>query len=188
MPTTKTRTKAAQKRKYTFLARLGGALIDRRVTTVPYTHAVVAQRDEAFYRIEAYSHKPSEDDLDVFGYSTRIAAARPGDLMDPSVRSRFNVITEDDILEAKERIEGGFEAFCERARQQRIDEFEEHKRGGGYSIRVRNWLKWDEVAEAQDACEYWLANGYKLMRVIRLETASAIDSSRTNGRTSRRRR
>jgi hypothetical protein len=164
------------KKKITWVARYDGAIVDRRTTHVPYTHALIVQRDEEGERLEAYSNVLSKTERKYFEFENAIANSKVGDPFPnypgqpPSRQMHF--IRNPLRIEkwAKETVEGGIEGFLARTRQKRIEQFERSKRHGGFDIRVKDWLRQEEVAVAAKRS----AVGYKLFVIVPVESEEAV--------------
>jgi hypothetical protein len=90
----------------------------------------------------------------------------------------LNTISIHSIERAKEEIQGGFEAYFQRHRGDRIQRFEQKKADGGFEPKVERWLRQEEVAAKTadynerhaDDPGYW-----KFMRIVSVESVEGRD-------------
>jgi hypothetical protein len=145
-----------QKRKPTkmqYSAKLNGAVVGRRVSHVPYTHAIVLQESEDRAHKDAYATEPDDWLREHYNEDVQIANSRPGDKHPRWGRSKhlwLSTISARTIEEAKKGIEGGFNAYFQRYREDRIKRFEEEKAKEEFEPKVVKWLRLEELAEQSE--------------------------------------
>jgi hypothetical protein len=141
--------------KTKYIARLDGVVVGTRRSDRTYTHAIVAQLDEALARAEAYSYLPTNSDLNNFNYYTEIAeqgiqhrfARRPS----ASEPWRTDADSVEQIHAALYWIEGGWDAYVAKMREIAICRFEAMKEKGAYEPKVIAWAGRPDLARKRAA-------------------------------------
>jgi hypothetical protein len=178
-------TKKPKPRKIQYVAKLDGVIVGRRVSHVPYTHAVVLQENEDRAREDAYETEPEDWLREHYDEDVQIANSRPGARHPRWGRSKhswLNTISVHSIERAKKDIEGGFEAYFQRYREDRIKRFDEEKAKGEFEPKVAKWLRQEELAEqtARYNQEHAENPGYwKFVRVVSAESIEGVSIAKS---------
>jgi hypothetical protein len=167
-----------KQKKFTWIVRYDGVEFGRRTTHVPYTHALIVQRSEEADR--AYADNPSDEhnkyERGFFLQKTQWAKGRIGDLKYPGVSSRsalsWEKLTTEDTETANQQIEGGFDGWLARSRQEQINIIEERKREGYYDLCVNMWMRGEEAARLTKRVrdeDFLRVNNYVFAKVVPTE-------------------
>ncbi|CAN5142591.1 hypothetical protein BH10PSE10_BH10PSE10_04710 [soil metagenome] len=178
-------TQRPKPRKIQYSAKFNGAVVGRRVSHVPYTHAIVVQESEDRAHKDAYAPEPEDWLRQYYNEDVQIANSRPGakhPRWDRSKHSWLSTISARGIEEARKNIEGGFEAYFQRHREDRIKRFEEEKIKGAFEPKVVKWLRQEELAEQTDRYkrEHVENPGYwKFVCVVSSESVEGISIAKS---------
>jgi hypothetical protein len=121
----------------TYTATWEGKIVGTRKSPRPYKYAIIVQRDQEADRKYAYEFVPANKGS--FDYYVQIATATPGVSLRPKGWNFDTSYDAGQIEEAKKHIEGGWEGFAARERQQKINRFEALLAKGGYEPFVHGW-------------------------------------------------
>jgi hypothetical protein len=153
-----------------YIARLDGKIVGRRTTKArTYTHAIVVQRIEELARKDAYEYTATKEDRRSFDYYTAVAA-RTTETQVPHPAGFNYTSSASEIADAKQRIEGGFDAFIARKRADYIERFEAHKAKGGFEPQVAAWA--GRLDLAQKAVGQHTHGGCRLVAIVPAEEAA----------------
>lgn len=134
--------------KTNYVARLEGKIVGKRSTASrTYSHALVVQNVEEFARKRAYGYTSTDTDSSNFEYYSIIAQQTAGVPCRPRDWKFDTTFTQDDIDEAKKRIEGGFDAYVRRLRDAAIATFEANKANGYFEPHVATWCGRPDLAQ-----------------------------------------
>ena len=110
------------------------------------THAVAVQDDaDAFYHW-AHNYVPNETDRKNFAYDSKRAVQIVEQYL-AEWKYQMPDSVESQISEAKAKVEGGFEAYAERLRQEKIRMYEERLAKGGFLPYVARWCGRPDLAQ-----------------------------------------
>jgi hypothetical protein len=123
-----------------------GKVVGIRKSDRIYTHAVVVQDDaDAFYHW-AHNYVPNETDHKNFAYDSERAVQ-----IVEQYRAEWKYLrphyVESQIAEAKAKVEGGFEAYAERLRQEKIQMYDDRLAKGGFLPYVAGWCGRPDLAQ-----------------------------------------
>jgi hypothetical protein len=123
-----------------------GKVVGIRKSDRIYTHAVVVQDDaDAFYHW-AHNYVPNETDHKNFAYDSERAVH-----IVEQYRAEWKYLrphyVESQIAEAKAKVEGGFEAYAERLRQEKIQMYDDRLAKGGFLPYVAGWCGRPDLAQ-----------------------------------------
>jgi hypothetical protein len=105
--------------KTNYQVTFNGKVVGIRKSDRIYTHAVVVQDDaDAFYHW-AHNYVPNETDRKNFAYDSKRAVQIVEQYLAEWKYQKPDYV-ESQISEAKAKVEGGFEAYAERLRQEKI--------------------------------------------------------------------
>jgi len=111
-----------------------------------YTHAVVVQDDaDAFYHW-AHNYVPNETDRKNFAYDSKRAVQIVEQYLAEWKYQKPDYV-ESRISEAKAKVEGGFETYAERLRQEKIQIYEDRLAKGGFLPYVAGWCGRPDLAQ-----------------------------------------
>lgn len=168
--------KADKNAKLKFIAKLDGEIVGHVMSRIPYTHAVIARRNEQAERAYAYRAEPLDVERGMYSAYEQDAAGRVGELSSYGIRKRgragpFDRLSHRDIEYAKLQITGGFAAWFECHRRERIADFVAALRDGAFNLRVIRWLRSEQAAAARpnpDQTQY--APYYSFWKVVPAES------------------
>jgi hypothetical protein len=139
----------------TYEAHHAGKLVGSCESVRVYSHALIVQDDIEKHRAWAYGYRPSKTDRSNFDYYSDAAAKQVGE-----PRGVFGHYTEQEIVEAKARVAGGWEGFAARARQLHIDGFEEKIAKGGFDPYVATWAGRLDLAQKAAGSKQYIGPRY----------------------------
>lgn len=133
-----------------YVARYNGEIVGTRTTASrTYTHAVVAQWNEAESRAAAYGYKATETDRKNFNFYSFIAQQEPGKICTPPGWRMTTTFTAEEITKDKALVDGGFDAYAERQRQRNIEWFELRLSEGYFKPFVATWCGRLDLAQKE---------------------------------------
>lgn len=151
-------------------AHYNGKLVGTRSTaTRAYTHAYVLQYNEKLERAEAYGYAGDAADRRNYDWYKSTVDRGVGQPRWPGdTYLKHVMIEEGDVVEARERIEGGFDGYVARERQKLIDRFEHKLRTGGFEPYVGGFAASERLAQkaALTWCRRWPSGGCAFLAVV----------------------
>ena len=131
--------------KTNYQVTFNGKVVGIRKSDRIYTHAVLVQDDaDAFYHW-AHNYVPNETDRKNFAYDSKRAVQLVEQYLAEWKYQKPDYV-ESQISEAKAKVEGGFEAYAERLRQEKIQMYEDRLAKGGFLPYVARWCGRPEFA------------------------------------------
>ncbi len=113
----------------TYIAKFDGKIVGKRTTKDrTYTHAVVVVASQEYYRKAAYDYVATETDKSNFRFYVQVAEGR----------SPYGQ-TNQEMIDASVRIDGGFDAYISRVRDREIQRFEQDILDGRFLPKVATW-------------------------------------------------
>jgi hypothetical protein len=148
--------------KINYVAKLDGTIVGSRTSPRTYTHAVIIQWNAEYFRTKAFGYKADDTDRSNFKFYTKEAAHTVESYI---ADSKWTPVDEaaKRIADAKQRIEGGFDAYVARVRQDGIDRFEKGLEGG-YQPGVATWCGRLDLAR-KEASKFAKRLGAEIARV-----------------------
>ena len=132
--------------KTNYQVTFNGKVVGIRKSDRIYTHAVVVQDDaDAFYHW-AHNYVPNETDRKNFAYDSKRAVQIVEQYLAEWKYQKPDYV-ESQISEAKAKVEGGFEAYAERLRQEKIQIYEDRLAKGGFLPYVAGWCGRPDLAQ-----------------------------------------
>lgn len=155
-----------------YVAKLDGKIVGTRTTkNRTYSHAIIAQRDEAKARDAAYNYKPTKTDRSNFDYHVSIVACE-GKVITPTpamsdlrkANDAGQVInawatgkryvsgySAEDIAESKAKIKDGFDGYLVYLRNKAIETFEANLADGYFKPGNAAWAGRLDLAQKEAA-------------------------------------
>jgi len=154
-----------------YLARHAGQIVGKRTTeNRTYSHAYVMQYSETKARDAAYGYVATKQDRKTYDwYADKVARGVGARAWPDSEYLADVLLTEKDITEAREQIEGGFDGYVARLRQNHIDHFERNLAKGGFSPFVGGWASRPDLAEK--AARQFETRGCDFVAIVATEVA-----------------
>jgi hypothetical protein len=132
--------------KTNYQVTFNGEVVGIRKSDRIYTHAVVVHDDaDAFYHW-AHNYVPNETDRKNFAYDSKRAVQIVEQYLAEWKYQKPDYV-ESQISEAKAKVEGGFEAYAERLRQEKIQMYEDRLAKGGFLPYVAGWCGRPDLAQ-----------------------------------------
>jgi len=132
--------------KTNYQVTFNGKVVGIRKSDRIYTHAVVVQDDaDAFYHW-AHNYVPNETDHKNFANDSKRAVQIVEQYLAEWKYQKPDYV-ESQISEAKAKVEGGFEAYAERLRQEKIQMYEDRLAKGGFLPYVAGWCGRPDLAQ-----------------------------------------
>jgi hypothetical protein len=132
--------------KTNYQVTFNGKVVGIRKSDRIYTHAVVVHDDaDAFYHW-AHNYVPNETDRKNFAYDSKRAVQIVEQYLAEWKYQKPDYV-ESQISEAKAKVEGGFEAYAERLRQEKIQMYEDRLAKGGFLPYVAGWCGRPDLAQ-----------------------------------------
>jgi len=132
--------------KTNYQVTFNGKVVGIRKSDRIYTHAVLVQDDaDAFYHW-AHNYVPNETDRKNFAYDSKRAVQLVEQYLAEWKYQKPDYV-ESQISEAKAKVEGGFEAYAERLRQEKIQMYEDRLAKGGFLPYVARWCGRPDLAQ-----------------------------------------
>lgn len=164
-----------------YVAKYEGKVVGKRTTANrTYTHAVVTQDDEEKARAAAYGYKACGQDRANYEYHLEVAGCE-GVIIDATAcswkkdmvgqrQSRGMVIGYDakEIADHKAEVVGGWTAYADRCREEKIERFERAKKNGAYEPGVATWCgRHDLAVKEANKRRGW--NNIKMVAIVPAE-------------------
>jgi hypothetical protein len=132
--------------KTNYQVTFNGKVVGIRKSDRIYTHAVLVQDDaDAFYHW-AHNYVPNETDRKNFAYDSKRAVQLVEQYLAEWKYQKPDYV-ESQISEAKAKVEGGFEAYAERLRQEKIQMYQDRLAKGGFLPYVARWCGRPDLAQ-----------------------------------------
>jgi hypothetical protein len=123
-----------------------GKVVGIRKSDRIYTHAVVVQDDAHAFHHWAHNYVPNETDRNNFAYDSKRAVQIVEQYLAEWKYQKPHYV-ESQISEAKAKVEGGFEAYAKRLRQEKIQMYEDRLAKGGFLPYVARWCGRPDLAQ-----------------------------------------
>jgi hypothetical protein len=164
--------KKPKPRKIEYVAKLDGVIVGRRLSHLPYTHAVVVQENEERERQRAYATEPDESCRKSYKEYAQIANSSPGAR---NLTNSWRRLSTRDIELAERRIRGKFDAYFQHHREFMIEYFEERKTKGAFEPKVERWLLQKDVAERTADYNQDLVGEHGFWKFVRIVSAESVE-------------